>query len=184
MPKTDLMLLGTLVVALGLAGCNKSRTDDTLTDAAPEPAAAMAAVLPTTPPTDTVAAPPPAAGTLTVATAGALGPYLANAAGNALHALEGDADGSKCAGACLEAWPPLLAIGAMPSAGMNLPANLVGTIKRADGSMQVTYNRHPLYRYAADPGAGRTTGHDVTDQWGEWYLLDPQGELIDDGGGT
>lgn len=184
MHKTDLMMLGSLVVALGLAGCNKSRTDDTLTDVAPESAAASAPVAPTPPPTDTAATPPPAAGTLTVATAGALGPYLANAAGNALYALEGDADGSKCTGACLEAWPPLLAMDAMPSAGTNLPANLVGTIKRADGSMQVTYNRHLLYRYAADTGAGRTAGHDVKDQWGEWYLLDPQGELIEDGGGT
>lgn len=183
MRKIELLMLGGLV-ALGLAGCNKNRTDDTLSDATPEPATTAPVIAPATQPTDMVVTPSSAAGTLTVATAGASGPYLANATGNALYLLEGDADGSKCTGACLAAWPPLLATDAMPSVGVNLQANLVGTIRRADGSTQVTYNRHPLYRYVADTGAGQTAGHGVEDQWGEWYLLTPQGEPIEHASGT
>lgn len=174
MRTTKILMVGGLVVALGLTGCNKRRTDDTLTDPTPEPAAETA---PATQPTDT-ASPPPKAGSLTVATAGASGPYIANASGSALYALGGNADGSKCTGACLEAWPPVLATEGMPLAGANVQPILMSTIKRTDGPLQVAYNHHPLHRYAADTGAGRTAGHGVEDQWGKWYLITPQGEPV------
>ncbi len=176
MRTTELLLTGALVMALGLTGCNKRSTDDTLNDPAPEPTAVTAPAAPTTQPI--TPAPASAPGALIVATAGAASPYLANAAGNALYMLEGDTDGSKCTGACLEAWPPVLATDGMPGAGADLQPTLLGTIKRADGPLQVAYNRHPLHRYAADTGAGRTAGHGVEDQWGHWYLVNPQGEPL------
>lgn len=171
MGKSELLIGGVLVVALGLVACNKRRTDDTLTDATPEPAA-------TTQTQPTVATPVPAAGMVTVATAGASAPYLANAAGNALYVLQDNIDGSKCTAACLEAWPPVLATDGMPGAGAGLEPTQLSTIKRADNTLQVAYNRYPLHRYAADTGAGRTAGHGVKDQWGEWTLIGPLGEPL------
>ena len=174
MRNIELFVVGSLVLALGLTGCNKRSTDDTLTDPSPEPAAATAPVTQPTAPAATA----PVAGSLTVATAGASGPYLANVAGSALYALEGNADGSKCTGACLEAWPPVMATDGMPTAGANVDPILMSTIKRADGSLQVAYNHQPLHRYAADTGAGRVAGHRVKDQWGTWTLLNPKGEPL------
>lgn len=101
--------------------------------------------------------------------------YLVDGAGRAVYMLEGDRDGSKCTGSCLQAWPPLLVTDTRPTAGANLEPSLVGTVQRPDGSMQVTYNGHPLYHYAADAGRGMTTGHAVRDQSGSWYLLDARG---------
>lgn len=118
------------------------------------------------------------AGAIMVATSGGPGPYLVNSAGSALYYLEGDTDGSRCIDACAEAWPPALVAGVAPSTGADLDASLLGTIDRADGSSQVTYGGHPLYRYAGDVGAGRTNGMDVTDKYGQWHLAGPDGEPV------
>lgn len=104
-------------------------------------------------------------------------PHLVDGAGVAVYMVEGDTDGTKCTGECLQAWPPLLVTDTRPAPSGSLPAGAnVGSIKRPDGSTQVTYNGHPLYHYAADTGRGRTAGHGVKDQWGRWSLLTPQGE--------
>lgn len=113
---------------------------------------------------------------LTVATAeGVDGSFLADSAGTALYFLEGDADGSKCVDACTDTWPPFLVEGAMPSGSPGLDTALVGVVTRPDGSTQVSYGTHPLYRYSGDSGAGSTAGHGVEDQWGHWYLVTPEG---------
>lgn len=115
---------------------------------------------------------------LVVATAGAPAPYVANSAGTALYALEGDTDGSKCVDECTQAWPPMLVEDALPSDSPGLTASMVGVVQRADGNTQVAYNGHPLYRYAADTGVGRTAGHGVSDKWGHWSLISPQGTPV------
>ncbi|WP_368563846.1 hypothetical protein [Pseudoxanthomonas sp. UTMC 1351] len=43
------------------------------------------------------------------------------------------------------------------------------------GRHHLSYNGHPLYRYAGDRGAGRTTGHGVEDKWGNWHLMSIEG---------
>lgn len=182
MRTTRLMTWCGAALALGLvSGCNPTGTDDTLTDATPE-----APAQPATPPADTAAgtgATTEQATSLTVA-AGASGSYLADNTHRTLYLLEGDTDGRKCSDACLAAWPPLLAMqGAPMTTAPNLQADLLGTVQRADGTRQVTYNGHPLYHYAQDSGPGTTAGHDVDDQWGEWYLVTPTGDALGEGEG-
>jgi len=104
--------------------------------------------------------------------------YLTNSAGSALYYVEGDRDGSGCTGECVSAWPPLLVGDAMPGASAGLQAGMIGTVTRPDGQRQVTYNGHPLYRYAADTGLGEAAGSDVRDQWGQWRLIGPDGEAV------
>ncbi len=162
-------LFAALLVA-GLAGCDANddadvaASPDLVPPAATEPADGMTAG------TD--------AGTITVATADDGGTYLTDSAGNAVYMLEGDPEGDACVGDCLETWPPVLVTDVQPSVdlGVDLDPALLGTIERPDGTMQVTYNGFPLYRYAADTGANRIAGHGIDDQWGEWYLLTPTGE--------
>lgn len=115
---------------------------------------------------------------LAVATGGAAGDHLATSAGSAVYYVEGDTDGSACTGDCTRAWPPVLAGDTMPSASAGLQAGMMGTITRDDGARQLTYNGHPLYRYAADTAAGVTAGHGVQDQWGHWQLVGPDGEPV------
>lgn len=119
------------------------------------------------------------AGELTLMQAGDPGPHLADAAGSALYALEGDVAGEGCTDRCLEVWPPMLVAEAEPEATAGLQPNLVSSVNRPDGTHQVTYANKPLYRYAGDMGAGRTTGHGVRDQWGHWSLIGPAGEPLE-----
>lgn len=105
------------------------------------------------------------------------GPYIADSDGRALYLLEGEADGeADCYAGCAQVWRPFIAPQSSPEAvGPSVQENLIGTVRREDGSAQVTYNGHPLYYYVRDLGPGQATGQDVTDAWGEWYLVTPDG---------
>ena len=83
---------------------------------------------------------------------------------------------STCYGACSSAhggWPPLLTKGAPRVAGLN--ASLLGTTKRTDGTLQVTYDGHPLYYYAADP-VGKIMCQHVVMHGGLWLIVKPDGQ--------
>jgi Secreted repeat of unknown function len=54
-------------------------------------------------------------------------------------------------------------------------ASLIGTIKRADGRLQVTYNHHPLYTFAQDTKAGQTNGEGADAFGARWYPVSPAG---------
>jgi len=71
---------------------------------------------------------------------------------------------SKCYGTCAAYWPP--AIGSS-TAGSGLPGK-TGTIKRTDGSLQLTYNGHPLYTYVGDSGPGQASGNNLNLNGGLW----------------
>src|SRR5438034_10487316 len=81
---------------------------------------------------------------------------------------------SHCYGACAKAWPPLLTKAA-PLAGPGVEAKLLGTTKRRDGTMQVTYNGHPLYYYSADP-VGKIKCQHVNMHGGLWLIIKPSGQ--------
>src|SRR5579863_10356314 len=65
----------------------------------------------------------------------------------------------KCTGACAVLFPPLVvAAGAKLIAGPGLVADKLGTIKRPDGRLQVTYNGLTLYRDYYDTSGGQANG--------------------------
>ena len=108
-----------------------------------------------------------------------LGPILVDSRGHTLYLFEGDKNGkSVCSGKCATFWPPLVATG-KPRAGAGVKASLLGETKRADGRMQVTYNRHPLYFFAKDTKNGQTTGENVDAFGAEWYAVSPAGTTVE-----
>lgn len=86
---------------------------------------------------------------------------------------------SACYGACAMDWPPLLTKGS-PKAMAGAQAPLLGTTKRRDGTVQVTYGGHPVYTFFEDKKPGETNGNDVDFFGGEWYALLPNAEEPED----
>src|SRR5438445_8894129 len=84
---------------------------------------------------------------------------------------------SVCYGACAALWPPLLTKG-KPVAGPGVRASLLGTTKRKDGKLEVTYNHHPLYYFVTDRKPGQTTGQGVNQFGGPWWVLSTAGKEI------
>jgi predicted lipoprotein with Yx(FWY)xxD motif len=105
------------------------------------------------------------------------GRVVADRRGEALYLFDKESGKrSRCYRACAVAWPPLLAKG-KPRAGKGADPELVGTTRRRDGKLQVTYNRHPLY-YCKDDEPGRILCHNVDEFGGRWLVIDPRGEAV------
>jgi predicted lipoprotein with Yx(FWY)xxD motif len=81
---------------------------------------------------------------------------------------------SHCYGVCAKAWPPVLT-GAAPLPGAGVEAKLLGTTKRTDGTLQVTYGGHPLYYYSADP-VGKIMCQHANMHGGLWLIVKPNGQ--------
>ena len=84
---------------------------------------------------------------------------------------------SVCYGACAALWPPLNTHG-KPVAGPGVRASLLGTTKRKDGKLEVTYGGHPLYYFVTDRKPGQTTGQGVNQFGGPWWVLSASGKEI------
>ncbi|HEX4525971.1 MAG TPA: hypothetical protein VH108_04450 [Gaiellaceae bacterium] len=84
---------------------------------------------------------------------------------------------SVCYSACAAIWPPLITKG-KPVAGPGVRASLLGTTKRKDGKLEVTYNGHPLYYFVSDRKPGQTTGQGLNQFGGPWWVLSPAGKEI------
>jgi predicted lipoprotein with Yx(FWY)xxD motif len=105
-----------------------------------------------------------------------LGKVVVDSQGFTLYDFHKDKGGvSACYGACATAWPPLLSAGE-PRAGDGAITAKLGTSKRKDGTLQVTYAGLPLYTYAADRKPGDANGNDIDSFGAEWYALLPSGE--------
>jgi predicted lipoprotein with Yx(FWY)xxD motif len=70
---------------------------------------------------------------------------------------------SKCYGSCAQIWPPVTG---PVTAGLGITGTL-GTITRADGATQATYDGHPLYTYAGDTQPGQAKGNGIKGVWHE-----------------
>jgi predicted lipoprotein with Yx(FWY)xxD motif len=119
------------------------------------------------------------AGTKVAVHSSKLGRILVDRRGRTLYLFEKDKKGkSACYGACASYWPPLLTR-AKPVAGARVKAKLLGVTRRKNGTRQVTYAGHPLYRYVADSKAGQTTGEGSTLFGAGWDVVAPSGKKIE-----
>ena len=107
-----------------------------------------------------------------------LGRILVDGRGRTLYLFERDRHGkSACNGQCASFWPPLIA-SAKPLATAGAKAALLGTTKRPDGRLQVTYNHHPLYTFVKDTKRGQTNGEAVKAFGAEWSAVSAAGAKV------
>jgi predicted lipoprotein with Yx(FWY)xxD motif len=106
------------------------------------------------------------------------GRILFDGKGFALYAFTRDPkDKSACSGACAAAWPPyVVAKAARPGTGAQ--ARLLGTTRRADGKLQVTYAGRPLYYYIGERSPGQILCQNVNEYGGLWLVARPNGTLV------
>ena len=118
-------------------------------------------------------------GTKVAVTSSGLGRILVDGRGRTLYLFENDKRGkSTCTGHCASFWPPLIASG-KPLATAGAKTSLLGTTKRGDGRLQVTYNHHPLYTFVNDIRKGQTNGEAVDAFGAEWYAVSPGGAKVE-----
>jgi predicted lipoprotein with Yx(FWY)xxD motif len=111
-----------------------------------------------------------------------LGKVLVDGQGFTLYVFAPDKHSgtSKCYGKCANAWPPLV----LPSgvseapAGSGVRSSLLGVTKRSDGTVQVTYDKWPLYTWVVDSAPGDVTGQDLNNLGGKWYVITAKGLVI------
>jgi predicted lipoprotein with Yx(FWY)xxD motif len=151
-------LLSLVVFALLVAGCGGSSSSSTST--ASENSA------------------PSGGGTVSGAEISGLGTVLVDSEGMTVYEFAKDqGTTSSCYGACEQGWPPVIAEG-QPTAGEGAMSSQLGTTKRKDGTMQVTYAGHPLYTFAGDTAPGEATGSESTAFGGKWSVMDDGGEAV------
>ena len=118
-------------------------------------------------------------GKATVSTAknAALGTIVVGSTGRTLyHYLDDHGKKIDCTGTCAAQWPPVLVPkSARPVAGAGIKAGKLGTVTRPDGTVQVTYNGFPLYRFAGDRKNGQANGQGLESSW---YVLAPSGAVV------
>lgn len=94
---------------------------------------------------------------------------LTSTTGRTLYSLSVERNGKFiCTGSCLSAWHPLtVPAGVKPTGPVKL-----GTIKRPEGGIQVTYKGRPLYRFSGDTKAGEANGEGIKNV-GTWHAATP-----------
>lgn len=117
----------------------------------------------------------PVGQTIMVAKDSKLGSILVDSKGMTLYLFLKDTPNTPtCYGTCATLWPALITTG-KPMAGTGVDAAKLGTVKRTDGSMQVTYFGWPLYYYASDANPGDTMGQGIANIW---YVVSPMGTAM------
>jgi predicted lipoprotein with Yx(FWY)xxD motif len=106
-----------------------------------------------------------------------LGTIVVSSTGRTLYHYLPDKDKKiACTGTCAQIWPPdLISKSAKPIAGPGIKASMLGTVVRPDGSVQVTYNGLPLYRYSGDSKSGQANGQGFGKNW---YVVAPSGAVV------
>lgn len=150
------------VIALGLALIATACGETSTTSGASSPTGASS----TTPPATTAApATAAAAAPVAVQTKDRVGSVLTTSTGMTLYYFTPDARSAvpTCTGGCAATWPPLTS--GAPSTPISGAPGTFGTVARADGSAQLTYNGWPLYTYTLDKDSGDVYGEGVGGKW-------------------
>jgi predicted lipoprotein with Yx(FWY)xxD motif len=174
--KWGIAAVGGVLAAMALTGCAPRGTGagydagaPALAGATDGPSAAPAAA-PTTP----AAAPVKLTEALTAKTIKKMGKVVTDQNGWVLYRFDADTakpSKSNCEAKCAKVWPPAITDGNPKLSGVD--ASLVGTVTRGDGSMQITLNGWPLYRYIGDKAPGQWKGQNVG---GKWFVSAPDGK--------
>ncbi|MCA6091863.1 hypothetical protein LE181_06745 [Streptomyces sp. SCA3-4] len=108
--------------------------------------------------------------------AGALNPVVVNGAGFTLYRFDKDSANpskSTCNGDCASTWPPVVVAPGGKIFLDGVDRSKVGTVKRDDGTLQVTVGGWPVYRFSKDTEPGETKGQGVG---GTWFGVTPDGK--------
>jgi predicted lipoprotein with Yx(FWY)xxD motif len=107
-----------------------------------------------------------------------LGEIITDGRGFTLYMYRPDHRGlSQCSGFCAQQWPPLVLPSGVtrPKAGPGVRVSLLGTVRRTNGELQVTYGGWPLYLWILDSSPGQATGQ--ADDMGLWYAMSVTGAV-------
>jgi predicted lipoprotein with Yx(FWY)xxD motif len=158
---------GLAAVALALTACGSSSSSSSSAAASAPAAGASSAA---------ASSAPAASGGSTVNMTTIKGTaVLTNSAGKTLYWFAPDTSTtSKCTGSCATYWPPVTG---PVTAGSGVTGTL-GTITRSDGTIQATYDGHPLYTYVGDTAAGQAKGNDLNLSGGLWYEMTVSGAKV------
>jgi predicted lipoprotein with Yx(FWY)xxD motif len=111
-----------------------------------------------------------AAGSLKTATIGGA-TVLTNAKGFTLYSFAPDTSTkSNCNGSCAQVWPPVT--GPATAAGVT---GTLATITRSDGSVQASFDGHPLYTFVGDTAPGQAKGNGLNEFGGVWHEVTTSG---------
>jgi predicted lipoprotein with Yx(FWY)xxD motif len=109
----------------------------------------------------------------------AYGRVLFDSHGRSLYLFTHDVSNkARCYGGCAAAWPPYIVKSARVTAGNGTTAGLLGTTRRSDGSVQVTYAGHPLYHYTGDRQPGQILCQNVDEFGGTWLVVSSRGAAV------
>jgi predicted lipoprotein with Yx(FWY)xxD motif len=147
--------LSAIAASLLIAACGSSSSSKTTSSAASTQAAAQSSSS--------------SSSAVVKSASSSLGTILVDSQGMTLYHLSGEQNGKFIctSSACLGVWHPLIA----PSGGApSGEVGSLGTVKRPEGKMQVTYKGTPLYTFAQDKQAGETNGQGIKDV-GTWSVI-------------
>jgi predicted lipoprotein with Yx(FWY)xxD motif len=157
MPHLLKLSLPAIAASLLLAACGSSSSSNTTSSAAATQPAAQSTSS-------------SSSAALVKTASNSLGTILVDSQGMTLYHLSGEINGKFIctSSACVGVWHPLIApsSGALSGEGVAL-----GTVKRPEGTVQVTYKGTPLYTFTGDQQPGETKGQGIKDV-GTWSAVE------------
>jgi predicted lipoprotein with Yx(FWY)xxD motif len=119
-------------------------------------------------------------GVVSVRSLPGIGTVLVDRSGKTIYSPQQEANGQiLCTGGCLSFWFPVTLAPGTALTGSSGVTGVLGTIHRANGPIQLTYDGKPLYTFRLDQAAGQDHGNDFTDHFGgatfTWHAVTPAG---------